>query len=278
MKFTNAAISLALVSASSVFAVPMKRAVDPALVPQFGIKAGVNPTGTGDCDGVNGIKIPCACPPDRGAFIKALNDNVNAGKAVNNPGLPAAVTFPTGNSKGDQLARIQASLITLQNLNGPGKGCPAASTTFVAQQQAIQGAPGKKRAPSPQDAGKLRTSAAGPDIATLAPALGAAAGKNPDGAGNCDGAVNGPDGKPVKVPCACPPAQDAYIAALSANVQAGQAVNNPSIKVSFPTGDSKADQLDRVNAALVTLQNLNGPGKGCPAASTTLVAQQKALS
>jgi len=276
MKFTNAAISVALLSASSVLAVPFKRDVDPALVPQFGIQAGVNPTGTGDCDGANGVKIPCTCPPDRNAFIKALNDNVAAGKAVNNPGLPAAVTFPTGNSKGDQLARIQSSIITLQNLNGPGKGCPAASTTFVAQQQAIQAAPGRKRAPA---VGKLRTArAAESDIAALAPALGGTAGKNPDGAGNCDGAANGPDGKPVKVPCACPPSQDAYIAALTANVQAGKAVNNPSVQVSFPTGNSKAEQLDRVNAAVITLQNLNGVGKGCPAASTTLLAQQKALS
>lgn len=124
--------------------------------------------GTGDCDGVKGVKIPCTCPPDRDTFIKALNENVAAGKAVNNPELPAAVTFPTGNSKADQLARIQSSLITLQNLRGPGQGCPAASTTFVAQQQAIQAAPNSKRA-------------AGPNIAALAPQLGGTAGKNPDG-------------------------------------------------------------------------------------------------
>lgn len=45
MKFTNAAIFVALISAFSVFAVPFKRDVDPALVPQFGIQPGVNPTG-----------------------------------------------------------------------------------------------------------------------------------------------------------------------------------------------------------------------------------------
>ena len=233
---------------------------------------------------MNGVKIPCTCPPDRNTFIKALNENVAAGKAVNNPDLPAAVTFPTGNSKADQLARLQSSIITLQNLRGPGQGCPAASTTFVAQQKAIQAAPS--------------TRAAEPDIAALAPKLGGTAGKNPDGlsfffaplgfsentkiyvsnfkflgAGNCDGAVNGPNGKPVKVPCTCPPSQAAYISALTANVQAGEAVNNPSVKVSFPTGNSKADQLARVNAAVITLQNLNGAGKGCPAASTTLLVR-----
>ena len=68
------------------------------------------------------------------------------------------------------------------------------------------------------------------------------------------------------------------IQALVKNVQAGVAVNNPSVKVGFPTDDSKQSQSARITAALITLQNLNGPGKGCPASSTTLLAQQKALS
>jgi hypothetical protein len=291
MKFTNAAISIAFLSASSLSAAPLKRAVDPALVPEFGVEAGQNPTGTGDCDGINGIKIPCACPPDRDAFIESLNRNVDAGKAVNNPSV--AVSFPTGNSKADKIARIQASIVTLQNLNGVGVGCPAASTTFVAQQKAIEsgtddagsgtddagsGTDGAESgtdgaADPPADAGQ-----AGGDIAKLAPDLGATAGKNPTGTGDCDGAVNGPDGNPIKVPCACPPAQDVYIAALTENVKAGKAVNNPTVKVDFPTGDSNADKSARITAALITLQNLNGVGKGCPASSTTLVAQQKALA
>jgi len=270
MKFTNAAISIALLSASSLSAAPLKRAVDPALVPEFGVEAGQNPTGTGDCDGINGIKIPCTCPPDRNAFIESLNRNVDAGKAVNNPSV--AVSFPTGDSKADKIARIQASLVTLQNLNGVGRGCPAASTTFVAQQKAIESGTDDAAKP-PADAGQ-----AGGDIAKLAPDLGATAGKNPTGTGDCDGAANGPDGKPIKVPCACPPAQDVYIDALTKNVEAGKAVNNPTVKVDFPTGDSNADKSARITAALITLQNLNGVGKGCPASSTTLVAQQKALA
>lgn len=90
----------------------------------------------GDCDGAvkgpNGqpIKIPCACPPDRQAVIDALNRNLSAGRVVNNPGIPP-LKFPTGNSPGDKIARITAVLITLQNLNGPGKGCPAVSTTLM---------------------------------------------------------------------------------------------------------------------------------------------------
>ena len=65
--------------------------------------------------------------------------------------------------------------------------------------------------------------------------------------------------------------------ALEANVAAGQAVNNPSIPVNFPFGDSREDQNERIIASLNTIQNLNGPGVGCPSASTTLVQQQKAL-
>ena len=66
----------AVVLTVSVSSVPMKRDVDPALVPDFGHAAGVNPTGTGDCDGaVNGangqpVKVPCTCPPDKNSFIQ----------------------------------------------------------------------------------------------------------------------------------------------------------------------------------------------------------------
>ena len=48
-------------------------------------------------------------------------------------------------------------------------------------------------------------------ITRLAPPLGFAAGLNPTGSGDCDGAVDGPDGKPIKVPCSCPPSPDVYI-------------------------------------------------------------------
>jgi hypothetical protein len=64
---------------------------------------------------------------------------------------------------------------------------------------------------------------------------------------------------------------------LVADALAGQAVNNPSVKVSFPLDNSVQSQLARVDTSLATLQNLFGPGKGCPAVSTTLSAQQAAL-
>jgi len=110
--------------------------VDPNLVPPFGIVAGTDPDGTGNCVGVNGVLIPCSCPPPEDQFLQQLNANVAAGHAVKNPVAP--VSFPTDNSPQSQIARIQAVLVTLQNLNGAGVGCPAASTTLLAQQQALQ--------------------------------------------------------------------------------------------------------------------------------------------
>ncbi|KAJ7823005.1 hypothetical protein B0H13DRAFT_2126008 [Mycena leptocephala] len=118
MKFTSTFVSVVLV-AVSVSAFPVqKRGVDPALVPQFGVNPGVNPTGTGDCDGINGIKIPCSCPPSRDDFIASLSANVAAGHDVNNPGI--AAPFPTDNSIASQITRVQTSISSLQNLHGPG--------------------------------------------------------------------------------------------------------------------------------------------------------------
>ncbi|KAN0120838.1 hypothetical protein V8E52_004107, partial [Russula decolorans] len=135
-------VSLAILSATIVSSIPItRRDVDETLVPQFGFSAGVNPTGTGDCDGaVNGtngqpVKIPCSCPPDRATFVQSLNANVAAGHVLNNPSVP--ISFPEDNSTPSQLARINAATVTLQNLNGSGQGCPVASTTFQAQAAAI---------------------------------------------------------------------------------------------------------------------------------------------
>ncbi|PPQ74267.1 hypothetical protein CVT24_001190 [Panaeolus cyanescens] len=271
MKFFTATAVLFGATVSLVSAAPiehrfMRRAVDPSLVPEFGIQPGQNPTGTGDCDG-------------------SLNANVDAGHAVNNPSVP--VSFPDDNSKASQLTRMQAALVTLQNLNGPGVGCPAASTTFLAQQEAIQNGPDTPAPappppaapPAPQGGGGGGNGGGngGGVDPNLVPDLGHQAGVNPTGTGDCDGAVNGPDGNPIKIPCSCPPDRDAFIQAVSANVAAGHAVNNPGISVSFPTGDSKEDQLARIQTSLVTLQNLQGPGVGCPAAATTLLAQQAAI-
>ncbi|KAI0298177.1 hypothetical protein B0F90DRAFT_1669208 [Multifurca ochricompacta] len=111
----------------------------------------------------------------------------------------------------------------------------------------------------------------------LIPQFGATRGVNPTATGTCDGPTNGADGKPVQVPCTCPPDRATFIASLNANVNAGHIVNNPSISAPFPTDDSKASQIVRLQTAMATLQNLNGPGQGCPVASTTFLDQQNAL-
>jgi len=282
-------------STTVITAAPVRRDVDPSLVPEFGLQAGLNPTGTGDCDGITNaagqvVKIPCSCPPDRDAFIQSINENVNAGKVVNNPTIP--VSFPTDNSQASQLARLQTAIVTLQNLNGPGVGCPAASTTFSAQQKAIQDGTGAATSSLPAPAtpagstGSVSSSApaslasspapAGGVDPALVPDFGHQAGLNPTGTGDCDGITNAA-GQVVKVPCSCPPDRDTFIQSLSANVAAGHAVNNPSVSVSFPTDDSNASKAARIQASLITLQNLNGPGEGCPAASTTFSAQLQAV-
>jgi len=275
------------------------------LAPSLGFEAGQNPTGTGDCDGAvknakgQVIKVPCACPPTQDVFIAALQENVRAGQAVNNPSVK--IDFPTGDSTEEQLTRINAAAITIQNLNGVGKGCPMASTTLGAQAQELRtgktpssSAPASSSSssspsastempsgssssePAPESTGAPEP-ATDDVVARLAPSLGHEAGINPTGTGNCDGAVSGADGKIVEVPCTCPPPQDVYIAALQRNVREGKAINNPSVGVVYPTDNSKESQSARITAALITLQNLNGLGKGCPAASTTLLKQQKAL-
>ncbi|KAH9920969.1 uncharacterized protein B0H18DRAFT_580020 [Fomitopsis serialis] len=161
---TSAATSMVAIASSSVATATATSAaaiattssngtIDPTLVPDYGITANSNPTGTGyvslvltagcshssrssDCDGVNGVKIPCFCPPDRDEFIGNLSANVAAGKVINNPTV--ALSFPLDNSTQSALTRLNACLVTLQNQRGTGVGCPAAATTWVALQKSLQ--------------------------------------------------------------------------------------------------------------------------------------------
>ncbi|KAG1749122.1 uncharacterized protein EDB91DRAFT_1112577 [Suillus paluster] len=311
-----------VVLAGSVAAVPFrvlrpqsKRDVDPTLVPSFGWPSGVNPDGTGNCDGaVNGtngkpIEVPCQCPPNSTLLI----GNVAAGFVTTNPTVK--LSFPTDNSTASQNARLNAAAVTLQNLEGPGIGCPISSTTFSAQQKAINAetSTSGSSSPTPVTSTAVSTTPVSPSaiptmstitsttsmdcsiptstastnssvtptdeqIATLAPPLGWQSGINPDGTGNCDGAVNGTNGKPILIPCQCPPDQTHYIANLTANIRAGHVILNPTVLLTFPTDNSTASQNARLNAAAVTIQNLNGAGKGCPIVATTFNAQQKAIN
>ena len=172
--------------------------------------------------------------------------NVQAGFAVNNPSVK--VSFPTGDSKQDKSGRITAASITIQNLNGPGKGCPFASTKLGALQKTVndgtdattpvnppanntpadntpssntptnnttpaKDTPANNTTPVPDTPANGTLDAT--TITRLAPELGFKSGVNPTGSGDCDGAVNGTDGKPIKIPCDCPPAQDVYISVRS---------------------------------------------------------------
>lgn len=205
-----------------------------------------------------------------------LNQNVAAGFVINNPSV--GISFPEDGSKASQLARLNAATVTLQNIHGPGVGCPQAATTFGAQLKAIQAepdtpapAPSAPAAPAPAPPANNAAAAGGVDPA-LVPDFGVAPGTSPDGTGNCKGLNN------INIPCSCPPSRDEFIASLNANVAAGHAVNNPAVLTPFPTGSSKGDQQARIATLLSTLQNLHGPGVGCPAVSTVYGQLQQQIN
>ncbi|KAH9834182.1 uncharacterized protein C8Q71DRAFT_771562 [Rhodofomes roseus] len=272
----------------SVTSMPVRRDVDESLVPDFGVTAGIpDPAGSASCVNPAGVLIPCQCPPDRDSFIAELNQNVAAGKVLNNPSV--AVTFPEDGSVQSQLARLQACTVTLQSLNGSGVGCPVAATNWANLQKQIASGGSTSGAGASTAAASATTGAV--NIATsvatatgaaatgttstvdptLVPDYGITANTNPTGTGDCDG-VNG-----VKIPCFCPPNRDEFIGNLTANVAAGQVLTNPTVKLSFPLDASPQSALARLDACLVTLQNQRGSGVGCPAAATTWVALQKSL-
>jgi len=159
MKFFYALFVTLSVIVSSVSAIRphpkrlVNRDVNPSLIPQFGVTPGVNPNGPGgSCQGVLGpngqpILIPCDCPPDRDLFIADLNANVAAGHCINNTEVEVPA-FPDDNSAASQLTRLHIATITLQNLIGPGVGCPQAATTFGAQAHAIQNGASSPAAPA----------------------------------------------------------------------------------------------------------------------------------
>jgi len=102
--------------------------------------------------------------------------------------------------------------------------------------------------------------------AALVPPYGITAGiKAPDGTANCVG-DGGKD-----IPCDCPPSLDTFVAGLQVQVGNG---------MPFPTSNSVADQLTRLETCIITLQNfVGGPGSGvgCPAVSTTWKELQSQL-
>lgn len=112
-----------------------------SLIPEFGVQQGVNPTGTGDCDGFNAalnkvVPINCEkCPPPRDAYVAQLAKDLNAGNVFGNP-----VTFnkdpATANDAQANKDRATACLTSLQSFYGSkGVGCPAVAAPNMAKQQ-----------------------------------------------------------------------------------------------------------------------------------------------
>jgi len=81
------------------------------------------------------FQLPLNGPDDRQDHPQNLTQNIRAGHVVLNPTV--LLTFPIDNSTASQSARLHAAAVTIQNLNGAGKGCPISSTTFTAQQKSI---------------------------------------------------------------------------------------------------------------------------------------------
>ncbi|CAK5270922.1 unnamed protein product [Mycena citricolor] len=278
MKFAATAALVAV--AVSVAALPVRRGVNTSLIVPFGINPGAkDPAGSASCVGINGILIPCSCPPDLASFTDSLNANVAAGHAINNPGIGAA--FPEDGSIQSQITRLNAQTVTLQNLHGPGVGCPQAATNWGGVLQKLQAGisenlaspppPPTPAAPAPPPPPPAAPAAGGVDPA-LVPQFDVTPGiKDPAGSASCVGINN------ILIPCSCPPSREEFIASLSANVAAGHAVNNPGVASPFPTDGSPQAAVTRMQSALVALQNLHGPGVGCPAVSTTFSAQLSAL-
>ncbi|KAG9018799.1 hypothetical protein FRB90_009450 [Tulasnella sp. 427] len=248
-------VTILLATAAYVSAYPLlhwrKRDVNPAIVPDFGWESGVNPTGTGDCDGAPGtnVKIPCFCPPPRDVMLKALNENIAAGYSVNN--TVVSFDFPTDNSIQSEIARINGVLVTLQNLSGPGVGCPAASTTLNARRKALQDqlASGKVNVPATP-------------VITTTTVLATATEQFPADRKFLANAHRLGMSSSANFKITPLPAEQSIVL---------------TVKVDFPLDDSVASKKARIVASLITIQNLSGPGVGCPAVSTTLSQQLSAL-
>ena len=118
---------------ATVAAVPhalVRRAINPILVPDFGVTAGVpSTTQPGSCQGLNGVNIKCTCPPPRQQFLAKLNQFVGQGTAGKS-GEP--ISFPEGNDPASIALQNHALIITMQNFDDTvkGEGCPAAAAVF----------------------------------------------------------------------------------------------------------------------------------------------------
>ncbi|KAG6359069.1 hypothetical protein INS49_012589 [Diaporthe citri] len=150
-----------------------------SLIPEFGVEQGVNPTGTGDCDGFNAaqnkvVPINCEkCPPPRDAYVQQLAKDLNAGNVFGSP-----VTFntdpATANDAQANKDRATACLTSLQSFYGSkGVGCPAVAAPNMAKQQTTGVRDDKQFIPQAGGAGGA-SGASGANSASAASASGAA--------------------------------------------------------------------------------------------------------
>jgi len=119
MQITFIIASIAAVAAALPALTP-RAPFDAALVPPFGITPGQDPV-NGSCRGYNGVRIPCNCPPDRNTFLTKFRSEVDRN----------ALPFPLDNSAASKKTRVRSGITVLQNLQGPGLGCPVTSTNWA---------------------------------------------------------------------------------------------------------------------------------------------------
>ena len=133
-------ISLVIPLVVSAFAIPTPQTVtdviDASFIPPFGAVSGIpSATQPGSCQGASNINIPCQCPPNKDVFQARLTEFVSAGSAFG-----ITVSFPTDNSVQSQLERVNACIVTLQNIDNTvlGEGCPiAAAPNFSSLQEGL---------------------------------------------------------------------------------------------------------------------------------------------
>lgn len=122
-------ILVALVAVASALPRPIvRRDVNPALVPDFGVTPGIpSPSQPGSCQGLTAAPIQCNCPPTREVFLAKLNKFVAQGNVF---GIP--ISFPEGDDPDSITAQNNALVNTLQNVDETtkGKGCPQGAAVF----------------------------------------------------------------------------------------------------------------------------------------------------